>query len=126
MGTVISEGRATEVRLWNDAKEAFNHLVHGNHYHIPAGQFVVLARREAIEVRGHYPGRGVETRLRIEELPGRDKEIISTLDPERLYLCPKCDSEFESKEDYQKHYDSAHKRVRGRAAERITDNGDDE
>lgn len=121
--TVVSEGLARKVRVWNDGPDKFDYKVNGERVVIPSGQYKEMARRTGIELRGFYPGRGIPVKLRLEMLPERDIENIETVGPERVYACPKCDESFDSKDKYQKHYDAKHKRVRGKPAARTT-NGD--
>lgn len=126
--TVVSEGLAKRVRLWNDGPKTFDYKVSGERYVIQPGEYIELARRTAIHVRGFNPGKGVEVSLRIDPiLKNREQEQITLTQADKVYACIKCDAEFTDKEEYASHMET-HKRRRGRPAERIGDEneGDDE
>lgn len=126
MPTTVSEGLPTRARLYNDGKKEYSQVVNGDRYIIKPGEYIELPRRVAVAVRGFFAGKNVESRLRMELVGARELENIETPEPERIYMCHKCDEEFTSKEDYQKHYDDKHKRVRGVPAERQVKQDDPE
>jgi uncharacterized C2H2 Zn-finger protein len=121
MSVLVSEGLSRQARVWNDGRKTYDQEVNGERYVIQPGQFVELPRRAAVALRGHFPGDRIESALRLEMLPGREAEEIKDVQMARVYACPKCDMEFEKREQYDAHYDAVHKRVRGKPAQRTAD-----
>ena len=53
------------VWLVNDSQEEYREKIDGDEYVIPGKGKVKMRRRDAIKVRGHFPGDGIKKRLLI-------------------------------------------------------------
>jgi uncharacterized C2H2 Zn-finger protein len=119
---VVSEGAFSKARLHNEGREVYDQEVNGERYVIQPGEYIEVPRRVAVAIRGHFPGRNTACSLRLEPVAGkRDLEKIDMPEAERVYVCPKCDAEFDDKDEYADHYDKEHKRVRGKPAQRTAE-----
>lgn len=112
---VVAKGPAKRVKLWNDGSTLFDYEILGTQYTIKPGEYLTLARRTAITVRGFYPGKNKPVSLRIEPIEG-DYDGMETVqksmdkEPEKVtvYSCFKCDAEFPKKEELVAHMKEKH------------------
>jgi len=129
-----------KAKLWNRNTEAYHQTVNGEEVHIPAGEYVVVPRRRAIEIRGHYPGKGIKCMLEIEPIFEEVEQQESFVDhrtgqvfPDResllkhlginastaeevkkrsKFVCPICDEGCEDKESYIAHMEKCMARAK--------------
>jgi len=85
-----------KVKLWNRHSEDFSQVVKGDKIHIPAGKSITVSRRQALDIRGHYPGKNVKTKLEIEP-------ILETIDVPEEWLDHKTGRTFSSREALLRH-----------------------
>jgi hypothetical protein len=121
----VEKGPAKRVRLWNDLKpnidpstgadlSIFNYEILGSRYIIKPGEYIELARRTAITVRGFYPGKNIKVNLRVEPIEGdyeeAKPEALKDVHKEKVvvYSCMKCDAEFSSKGELSDHMKMQH------------------
>jgi hypothetical protein len=111
---------AKKVKIWNRHTEDYSQVVKGEAVHIPAGKYIECSRRKGLDIRGHYPGKGIICKLEIEPIyeevdepeqymDHRTGEIFGTreallkhlgINPEDAKLklkCGLCDAPFDDK-----------------------------
>jgi len=99
---VKESGLPKKVKLWNDGQKVFDYEIpkDGERYVIQPGKYIELARRDAIKVRGFYPGKDIQVSLRIEPIPGEVETQVSDFSANgKTYFCAVCDKEFALKTD---------------------------
>lgn len=57
-----------KAKVWNRHDEDFSYMVKGNKVHIPAHKSITVSRRQALDIRGHYPGKNTITKIEIEPI----------------------------------------------------------
>lgn len=122
--TVIERGPAKRARLWNKGDNVFDYEILGERYKINPGEFIEVARRTAINIRGFYPGKNKPVNLQIEPIEGSYEETkpeaLKDVEKEKVmvYSCYKCDAEFDNKEKLVAHMKEIH--TPGKKAQPIT------
>lgn len=83
--------------LTNRGSREYFQVIEEKEYRIPAGETLELPRREAIKVRGYYPGKGVPASLTIEHRGDDSPEV---------HVCNKCSMIFDNSSDLIEHMNS--------------------
>jgi len=65
---MATETTHRKAKIWNRNSEDYSQIVKGEKVHIPKGKSITVSRRQALDIRGHYPGKGVVTKLEIEPI----------------------------------------------------------
>lgn len=122
---------AKKARVWNRGSEDYKQVVMGDEVFIPAGGSVTVSRRQAIQIKGHYCGKGVKASLEVEPLfelqdeqeiyidhrtgqifptrsallkhLGIDEDAAERAKNAPKYICAICEDPFETKEDLIAH-----------------------
>ena len=85
-----------KAKVWNRDSVDYNQVVKGDKVMIPAGKSITVSRRVALDIRGHYPGKNVTSKLEIEP-------IIEVLDVPDEFIDHKTGKSFRSREELLKH-----------------------
>jgi len=85
-----------KAKVWNRNTEEYSQIVKGEKVHIPAGGSLTVSRRQALDIRGHYPGKNVITRIEIEP-------ILEAVNVQEDYVDHRTGKTFSSKESLLKH-----------------------
>lgn len=85
-----------KAKVWNRHSEDFDQKVKGEIVHIPAGKSITVSRREALNIRGHYPGKDIVTKIEIEP-------IMEEIDVPDEYIDHKTGQTFNSKKELLQH-----------------------
>ena len=82
--------------MCNRNDQDYDYIVKGAKFHIPAHKSITVSRRQALDIRGHYPGKNVATKIEI--VP-----IFEDIDVAEEWMDHKTGRTFVSREALLKH-----------------------
>jgi hypothetical protein len=122
---------AKKAKVWNRGSQDYKQVVMGDEVFIPVGGHVVVSRRQAINIKGHYCGKGVEAQIEVEpifELSGEgeiytdhktgqvfpsreallkhlgiDEKVADSVKNAPKYICAICEDSFDEKDAFIAH-----------------------
>jgi len=106
MNVEQEKGLPRVARLYNRGSKTYDQVVSGDRIVIEPGEFKEFPRRTAVQIMGKHCGKFTEVSL--EKVPvmekGFETDTPEAIDSskERVYVCPKCNSEYANKDDVMK------------------------